>query len=280
MLCNPVVNMIKTLNRPSLRIISLVPSLTETLCELGLQPQIVGCTQFCVHPNSLRHTATAVGGTKDPSLEKMIALKPSHILVNTEENTADIIAQLKQRELTYGWEVVETFPKDPQESIHMVVELVRRFATEPQRLAQWQERLHSAQTKIAQEITETSYIYLIWRDPWMVAGDQTYISKLLGLKGYRNVVETSDNPTERYPILTCEHLLQTSPQKLLFSSEPFPFKKRHIEEFYRWAEQGGVSNPQSMHAHLVDGRALSWWGWGTLAGLEYLAQDLVMRRLA
>lgn len=252
---------------PPLRIISLVPSLTETICDFGLQSQLVGCTHFCVHPVSLRKTVPAVGGTKDADIEKISALNPTHVIVNHEENTEDLIAALKKHPALSSCRVIETFPKTPLESIETVKELARIFNVE-NKITKWVEDSAKLLTQCQknQPQNKTKYAYFIWRNPWMVAGNHTYIANMLALIGMENIFITSDTLKERYPQIELENSILKTADFYFFSSEPFPFKNRHIEEFLEKTQL------PAHKAHKIDGELISWYGTRTLKGLEYLIQ--------
>lgn len=282
------------------RIVSLVPSLTETLCDLGLQNDLVGCTTFCVHPKTLRHSVEAVGGTKNPDLARIKALKPTHLVVNLEENTAAFLAEIHQLAATENWQVIETHPVSVESAIAMVEDLGAAF--EPKRedegegggdgkagrreggaasIAQeWareaRAELAACRTNMAQlartEVSEVTaaakqpwhYAYFIWRDPWMVAGNQTYINAMLECVGLHNVVHTGIGPTERYPRIEPSDTRLTQAHWFFFSSEPYAFKQRHIDEFLT------LSGLQPLGARKIDGELASWFGTRTLQGLRYL----------
>lgn len=252
---------------PNLRIISLVPSLTETICDFGLQSQLVGCTHFCVHPVSLRKTAVAVGGTKDADIEKIIALKPTHIIVNHEENTEVLIDELKKHAALKQYQVIETFPKTPQESIQTVKSLASVFNVES-KIIEWlqsaEQALRECQTNRSQH--KIKYAYFIWRNPWMVAGNHTYISSMLALIGMENIFVTNDALKERYPQVDLQDSIFKTCDVCFFSSEPFPFKNRHIEELLEKTQLSASK------AHKIDGELMSWYGTRTLKGLKYLIQ--------
>jgi iron complex transport system substrate-binding protein len=246
------------------RIISLVPSLTETLCDLGLQAEIVGCTNFCVHPSSIRKSALSVGGTKDADIEKILALQPTHVLVNDEENPRELRSALSECARQQGFQLVETFPISIEESIEMVETLGRVFQCEENSKA-WaaQTRKILAECRAQRPQISIPYAYLIWRNPWMVAGNQTYISMMLAEIGWQNVIETSRDPRERYPCIEPQSELLNQAQVFLFSSEPFPFRQRHLEEFCGLSESRAI-------ALKINGEELSWFGTRTQKGLQYL----------
>jgi ABC-type hemin transport system substrate-binding protein len=237
------------------RIISLVPSLTETICDFGLTARVVGCTSFCISPKELRHTVPSVGGTKDARIEDIIALKPTHVLVNREENTTHLIEQLKSLSHQHNFDVVETFLKSPLDNFLLIDHLgsVFDFKTAAQKWLEEQQRSLEKLEKSNQQRSTFQFAYFIWMNPWMVSGNQTYISSTLSLIGGINTIQTGHDLKERYPVVEPHDERLSQADILLFSSEPFPFRHRHIEEFKRVSEN---QRPTLK----VDGQALSWYG--------------------
>jgi ABC-type Fe3+-hydroxamate transport system substrate-binding protein len=235
------------------RIVSLVPSLTETLCELGLRDELVGCTKFCVEPPGLQRTAALVGGTKDPDLDAIFALAPTHVLVNDEENKPEHIAALAARVPT-----LTTFPKDPREVPAMLREMGRflgRCWAEPAK------RIEALAAAVPRFPAKKTFLYYIWREPYMVAARDTYISAMLELAGLENAVPAGGT---RYPELTVEAARALKPDLLLLSSEPYPFRKRDVERLRgEWPDA-----PEILKA---DGQLFSWYGTRAEPALAALA---------
>ena len=250
--------------KKNIRIVSLVPSLTETLCDLGLQENIVGCTKYCISPKDLRKTSISVGGTKDPDIHKIISLEPTHLLLNEEENTEKIRTAIKENLKFKNTHIIESFPKNVEDAISFVKELGNIFECE-EYTQKWAEKayFHLEEGKKENNVKIT-YIYFIWRNPWMVAGNNTYISAMLDIVGFKNQVITTENLAFRYPVIQESDPIIKNSQVLLFSSEPYPFKKRHIEEFQQ------ISKLKQFQYLLVDGQNLSWYGTRTLKALIYL----------
>jgi len=248
----------------SLRIVSLVPSLTESLCDLGLQKYIVGCTNYCISPKSLRKTSTAIGGTKDPNIQKIISLKPTHIVINEEENTSQIRKEIYENEHFKNCQIIDSFPKTAADSIALVKDLGNIF--ECQSIVEpWAKETEELLLKCkSEENNIIECIYFIWRNPWMVAGDKTYISEMLKLVGFQNLILTSNELNKRYPILNETDPILKTCKILFFSTEPYPFKKRHIDEYLQKA------NLENVHYLIADGQNLSWYGTRTLNALSYL----------
>lgn len=245
------------------RIVSLVPSITETLCTFGLQNEVVGCTSFCVEPMSLRHTSTSVGGTKDARFDDIVALKPTHVFADTEENSASLL-----RELEKICEVIEYFPKTVSESIEMVLDMGRLLMKSDFAEA-WAAQANTKLQQIKKDLDQTekkaTFSYFIWQNPWMVSGDKTYISRMLEIINLQNQIVTGERPEERYPVVEAIDARILNSDFLFFSSEPFPFKNRHIEAFRK---ESGFKG----QALKIDGQLLSWYGTRTLEALNYLEQ--------
>ncbi|MEZ5076755.1 MAG: helical backbone metal receptor [Solirubrobacterales bacterium] len=236
------------------RIVSLVPSITELICELGLAPQLVGRTGFCIHPWETVRRIPKVGGTKDLKLERIRELAPTHAVVNVDENRredAEALAEL-------GIEVVVTHPQGPRDNLDLYRQLGAVFAreAEAERLCAELERAY--EEAAAAERPPRDVLYLIWRDPWMTVAPETYIAQTLALFGWRTLPAESG---ERYPELDLAGFAGRV-DRVLLSSEPFHFKQRHLEEVAALVPGAAIS--------LIDGEMTSWYGPRAIAGLRYL----------
>lgn len=229
---------------PPKRIISLVPSQTELLDELGLSESVVGITKFCVHPVEwFRHKAH-IGGTKTIQPEKVFALKPDLVLGNKEENDRDQIEVLAQHFPVWMSDIKNL--DHALEMIGAVGELTGKAA----RAGLLQQKINLAFEELQQHFPEKvpGVAYLIWRKPFMVAAADTFIDDMLRRAGFRNVF--SDKI--RYPEITPEELELRQPQALFLSSEPFPFQEKHIPSLLEICPDA--------HAIVVDGTLFSWYG--------------------
>ncbi|MEN9809785.1 MAG: hypothetical protein RLZZ488_1352 [Pseudomonadota bacterium] len=247
------------------RIVSLVPSITETLCHFGLIEQIVGCTSFCVEPKTLRHAVPSVGGTKDARIADIIALRPTHVVVNLEENTAQLIETLRNLQAAHQFLLIETFIDKPEDNFALIELLASAFSLGAE-TDKWIADQQSAFQKLKSSRSvgsSFSFAYFIWMNPWMVAGNTTYISSVLSLIGGVNSIQTSREPNERYPEVKADDARLSVSDVLLFSSEPFPFKLRHMQQFQSEAK---ILRPMLK----VDGQALSWYGSRFSETLTYL----------
>ena len=243
---------------PEFRIVSLVPSLTELLCELGLSGSIVGRTGFCIHPRETVKEIEKVGGTKDINVQKIREMHPTHVVVNIDENTKEIADELG----TFVEHIVVTHPNVPRDNIALFDTMGFIFSAE-ERAAALVEQFTNRLTTLnrAKQNAACDVLYLIWRDPWMTISPQTYISNMLDLIGWHCVTH---NSLDRYPsIELSDYVGRVS--KVLLSSEPYPFREKHLEEVRKlFGSSATVS--------LVDGEMLSWYGSRSIEGLGYLNQ--------
>ncbi len=234
------------LRQPVKRIVSLVPSQTELLHALGLEDEVIAITKFCIHPEAWFTSKLKAGGTKDFKIDLIRSLKPDLILANKEENTKAGLLEL-----------AEEFPVwiSDVNSLEEALEMIRQTGyltgrTEPAETLISDIRSGFDSLK---EFTETSgrkesrVAYYIWKDPWMVAGQNTFINDLLKCCGLLNISSKS-----RYPVLSCNELVNNSPDYLFLSSEPFPFTQVHLDQFK------GVFPLEKIK--LVNGEYFSWYG--------------------
>jgi ABC-type Fe3+-hydroxamate transport system substrate-binding protein len=249
-----------TLDPPPQRIISLVPSQTELLYTLGLEEEVVGITKFCVHPQSWFRHKTRIGGTKDIRPEIIRSLQPDLIIANKEENNQ---AQIEELMLHYPVWVsnVQTLP-DALEMIRSIGELTGK--TRP--ALELAEEIDRRFAGLARHATNNSprTAYFIWRKPWMVAGGDTFIQHMLQYAGFTNIF----GDQSRYPSIELESLAGSGCELVLLSSEPYPFRERHIEEIREVLPQATI--------RLVDGEIFSWYGSRLLHAPAYL-QELQSR---
>ena len=229
------------------RIISLVPSQTELLINLGVN--VVGRTKFCIHPANKVKNIPIIGGTKKFRFEKISGLQPDLIIGNKEENYEAGIAQLKSEYLVWMSDIFSI--KDALEMIHQVSDIC-------QKREKGEELVRNVKDSLAQIKGQFSgnVLYLIWREPWMAVGRQTFVHDLLEHLGFENVINDL-----RYPELTQTQITELNPDYIFLSSEPFPFKNKHLEEIQmEWP---------SANCHLVDGEMFSWYGSRLLKIQEY-----------
>lgn len=225
------------------RIVSLVPSQTELLFDLGVGDRVVGVTRFCVHPDEARERASNVGGTKQLHDDRIEALEPDLLIGNKEENQRAQIEALAER-----WPVWLSDVRDLDTALEMIEavgDLVA--ASEPARVLRARiERAFAALPRAR----GARVLYLIWRRPWMGAGAETYIDDLLGRCGFTNVL--TERGLARYPELDDGVLRSLDPDLVLLSSEPYPFSDKHVPEL--------AAHLPDARVRLVDGEAFSWFG--------------------
>jgi len=233
------------------RIISLVPSQTELLVDMGLEQNLVGITKFCVHPKYLRKAKTIVGGTKQVKLEKIKALKPDIIFCNKEENTKEMVVTLEEIAPVHVSDIVKI--EDAFELMNQYGQIFHKEALVGTMVNSVRKKITSLQEQI-QGKPIRKVAYFIWKEPLMVVGKDTFIDELLKLNKFENVFKEA-----RYPETTLEELKAKNPDLLLLSSEPFPFEEKHKEYF---------SN-LNVEMKLVDGEYFSWYGSRLIKALDY-----------
>jgi len=249
------------LDRRPERIVSLVPSTTETLHHLGCEDRVVGVTRFCVHPQPWVRSLPLVGGTKDVDIQRVRALKPDLVLGNCEENTREIFAALEPEFPVYA-----SFPKTVDQAIDDLGSIGRLLQVEKQ-AEDWRVKIQEQQRElrsIRQRLEPFSYAYLIWRDPWMSVSNDTFIASMLAEAGGTNALGSRSH---RFPTLTNSDLMECGADLFLLSSEPFPFRPRHREEIAAL----GISESR---VRFVNGEFCSWHGVRMRSAMAYLADCL------
>lgn len=232
------------------RIVSLVPSQTELLYDLGLEPEIVGITKFCVHPFHFKLTKTIVGGTKQVKFEKIAALQPDVIIANKEENTPEMVAELQQICPVWVTNIVTI-----DDSLQMIADFGQLFnrRTEAQK---WIDKINFALTDFQQFIApfpEQKAAYFIWKNPYMAASEKTFINEMLRLNKFRNIYENNPKTPGRYPEIIIQKIrIQGDPDVVFLPSEPYPFKDEDAFEIGRFTHHAKTV--------FVDGEMFSWYG--------------------
>jgi ABC-type Fe3+-hydroxamate transport system substrate-binding protein len=224
------------------RIVSLVPSQTELLATLELDDAVVGITKFCVHPDSWFRSKTRIGGTKQVHIDRVHALQPDLIIANKEENVQEQVEELARHYPVWVSDV-----NDLDDALAMIRSIGAITATSAKAAA----IAHTIETDFSQLaglVPGLRTAYLIWKDPYMTVGHDTFIHHLLGRCGLQNVF----GDKTRYPAINIEALQAAGCQLLLLSSEPYPFKQQHIDEL-----QGYLPHTRIV---LVDGEMFSWYG--------------------
>jgi ABC-type Fe3+-hydroxamate transport system substrate-binding protein len=238
------------------RIVSLVPSITELLFDLGLGDQVVGRTGFCVHPWPQVSEVAKVGGTKDLKFDRIRALAPTHVIVNVDENRREDAEALAE----FVGEVIVTHPLGPDDNLALYRQLGASFdrETEAEVLCAAFGAAHAALRR-GPARPDQDVLYLIWRDPWMTVSADTYISRTLALLNWHTQPAHS---TERYPEIELAAYAGRV-ARVLLSSEPFHFKEHHLDEVRALVPGAEVS--------LIDGEMTSWYGSRAIGAMRYLA---------
>jgi ABC-type Fe3+-hydroxamate transport system substrate-binding protein len=238
----------------SSRIVSLCPSITETLAEIGAGGELVGVTRYCTRPRELVAGIPKVGGTKELDLEKIRALRPGLVFANAEENREEDVRLLQSE-----FRVHLSFPR----KVADVPPMIREFGLETGRAGEASRLAAEIEAAVREPGAATfRYAYVIWRDPWMAVSDDTYVSDLFRYAGGQNVFTGEDR---RYPVFTPARLQAASPDVLFFPSEPYPFGQRHrpaIESAF------GKAHP----IEFVDGDDCCWHGARTRQGLALMGE--------
>jgi iron complex transport system substrate-binding protein len=240
------------------RLISLCPSLTELVFDLGAGDELVARTKFCIHPSGRVEGLEKVGGTKNPKIERIIGLAPDLVLMNEEENRREDADAIRAA----GLRVHSTFPRTAADTAAMVRSIGDAIGRQnrAEEIARDIEQRAARVRRAANEREPVSFAYLIWREPWMTVNADTFVDAMLSLAGGHNVFGAHP---ERYPTITTGELCDATPDIVLLSSEPFPFQAKHVEELSRLT---GFARERFL---LVDGELLSWHGSRTPMGIDY-----------
>ena len=235
------------------RIISVVPSQTELLFDLGLENEVIGITKFCIYPNSWFKNKTRVGGTKTLNIKKIKQLNPDLIIANKEENTKEQIEELQKLFPVWTSDI-----RNLQGSIEMIkqVGLITNSTEKANKIIAKIEQDFNFLSSTQKQPKST--LYFIWRNPYMSVGSTTFIHDVMDRAGFINAVETNEN----YPVITIEQIQNINPQLIFLSSEPYPFKEKHVQEMKRYCPNAEVI--------LVDGEMFSWYGSRLTKTVHYL----------
>lgn len=243
---------------PPKRIVSLVPSQTELLFDLGLDAEVVGITKFCVHPEQWFRSKRRVGGTKKLDFTKIAELKPDLIIGNKEENEE---AQIKQ--------LMEQYPvwMSDIHNLHEALGMIKELGAIVNRTQKTDVLIDNIEVNFSQLKAgkKLKVLYFIWKNPYMAVGTDTFINDMLSRCGLENLAGNNS----RYPELTGEEIAKLSPDVILLSSEPFPFADKHIDEFKALCPNAKIL--------LADGEYFSWYGSRLLGAPKYF-QNLLAER--
>ena len=228
------------IQKPIQRVVSLVPSQTEFLYELGLKDKIVAQTVFCVHPKSHYKKATKIGGTKKIRYEELDELQPDLIICNKEENNEEIVEVLSAKYPVWVSDI-----KNIDDAFYMMRSLAELLDAK----SEADDVIKKITLSLNQKKIRHQYhcVYLIWRNPFMSVGNDTFINHMLQRSGFNNIIKE-----KRYPEISSEDLQTLNPEVVLLSSEPYPFKEKHVEELKTLLPNSKIL--------MVDGELFSWYG--------------------
>lgn len=238
------------------RIISLVPSQTELLFDLGLENEVVGITKFCIHPVGKVKSKTKIGGTKNFNFELIDALKPDLIIGNKEENYQEGIEKLAEKYPVWMSDIFTL--EDSLDMIRKVGELTGTT----ENAIEIARKTAAAFAALPKPENQIPAAYFIWKNPYMAAGSNTFIDDMLQRCGFENVFANA----ERYPEINIEMLRKSNPEVILLSSEPYPFQEKHFREFQEICPNAKI--------RIVDGEMFSWYGSRLLKAPAYFQELL------
>ncbi|HKR05818.1 MAG TPA: helical backbone metal receptor [Bacteroidia bacterium] len=250
-------------------VISTVPSQTELLFDLGLREEVTGITKFCVHPSEWFHTKTRIGGTKNLNIKKIVELNPDLIIANKEENVKEQIEELSRKDSAgkKQFRVYVSDVKNLDDALKMIFdvgELVNKKEEAEKIIKEIKNHFRNLIPPKEGQTSPDNYrdklqtvLYLIWRKPFMTAGQDTFIHDMLTRCGLKN----SFGNLRRYPEVTPGQIASVQPDFIFLSSEPYPFKEKHMEELK-------IISPASKII-LVNGEYFSWYGSRLLKAAEY-----------
>ncbi len=227
------------------RVISLVPSQTELLSYLGLDKEVIGITKFCVHPTNWFHEKSRVGGTKNLNIGKIHELSPDLIIANKEENLKEQVEELAEK-----YDVWVTDVDNLSDALQMIEDVGKLTGTSPaanKLMLQITNSFSELKQSVSLE-TKIRTAYFIWKDPFMVAAGNTFINDMMNCCGLENIFSEQS----RYPQITLEQIKEKDCRLLLLSSEPYPFKIKHVKELQ--------DHLPGIRILLTDGEMFSWYG--------------------
>lgn len=238
----------QALPAPPQRIVSLVPSITESLFDLGIGKRVVGATDYCIYPAGPLEAVPRVGGPKTPSIEEIIALEPDLVIANREENRLEDVQALQEA----GLPVWVTFPRTVKQTLEMLWDFIFLLHGPDGTVGLLTiEMAHDWACRANEGCDPVRVFCPVWRDPWMTISGDTYTHDLLRICGGQNIFD--DSQGARYPVVSLQEVAARAPQVILLPSEPFPFDETHIADFAAYPELRD-------RVRLVDGTLLTWFG--------------------
>jgi ABC-type Fe3+-hydroxamate transport system substrate-binding protein len=253
------------LEEPARRVVSLIPSITETLFRLGAGDRVVGVSKFCTEPPDGVATKTKVGGQKNPRVEAVIALKPDLVIANVEENCKPDVEAM----WAGGLRVLVTYPRTVQEGIQLTRDLgiLTGTSDRAEKIAAACDAAWAEMGLVTAGRVPVRVFCPIWREPYMTINRDTYVHDVIRTCGGENLFQDRQ---ERYPKVTLAEMAAYKPDVILLPDEPFPFGEKHLDDFRAFPEVPAV---RTGRVDFLDGKILSWYGpriaesLGTLAGI-------------
>ncbi len=254
------------------RIVSLVPSWTETLFSFGFEPEIVGITKFCVSPAGKVESIQKVGGTKNPDIRAIAALEPDLVIANAEENRREDVERIR----SHGIAVFTTYPRTIPGAVDSILKLGRVLQREaPAGALARQVTLAVGGIEAGLGIWNKMRLRVfcpIWKKPWMTFNADTYAHDVLRMLGFNNVFASAG---ERYPVTTLDEALSRRPDIVILPDEPYEFGDGDVAEL-----KSMLPPALSRRVLIVSGRDLHWYGVHMVNGLKALADRLAKVRAA
>lgn len=245
------------------RIVSLVPSQTELLYSLGLDKEVAGITKFCVHPDEWFRNKQRIGGTKTINIQKILLLQPDLVIANKEENVKEQVEEIARHVPVYVTDIGNL--EDALEMIRDIGEITNTAVKASQIIDTISAKFKALNDQLPQRTLKCAY--LIWKDPYMTIGNDTFIHNMLHYCGFANAF----SHLARYPEISIQDLVQQHCEYVLLSSEPYPFKEKHIDEL-----QAVLPNAKII---LVDGEMFSWYGSRLIEAPDYFKKIIEQEKL-
>lgn len=242
------------------RIVSLVPSQTEFLAAIGLNEEVAGITKFCIHPNHWFHSKQRIGGTKNVDIEKVRSLQPDLIIANKEENVLEQVLELEKIAPVWTSEIHSI--EDALNMMQSIGELTGKSGAATLLINKIEEKRILLQKQTADKKKWLRVAYLIWKNPYMAAGGDTFIDTMLQACGWENCL----GKRMRYPAITLSELQELQPDLVLLSSEPYPFQQKHVAELQQVLPGTRIV--------LADGEMFSWYGSRMADAFDYFRKML------
>ena len=261
--------------RTDARIVCLVPSITELLFELGAGDRVVGRTGFCIHPKASVKTVPKVGGTKSVDIEAIRVLRPTHLIVNIDENEKPAVDQLAG----FVPNLIVTHPLGPLDNPPLYRLLGGIFGREERagELCEAFRKAYADAVSACLGLPRERVLYLIWKSPWMTVSRDTYVSRTLAAVGWDTVEFESK---DRYPKIELTAQLLSRLDRVLLSSEPYAFREKHLDEIRQLLAAAGTDfvptpieeSDSAVTVSLIDGEMTSWYGGRAIDGMKYLSR--------